>query len=78
MFCSIVASEDYIAAGFSVTFVPDFSDSRILCGNISITFDEIVEYVEEFRIYINTTDSNVVILQPNSSVMIVDNSGKLE
>ena len=32
--------------------------------------------MEEFVIFINTTDSNVAILQPNASILIVDNSGK--
>ena len=63
MFCSIAASEDYVAASFSVTFVPDFSDSRILCGNISITFDEIVEDMEEFRVYINSVSSRLEFKQ---------------
>ena len=72
----VSASEDYDAANVSVIFVPDSSDSRSLCSNISVTLDDIVEDMEEFFIFINTTDSNVAILQPNASILIVDNTGK--
>ena len=68
--------EDYVSISFLVIFVPDSSSSRILCSNISITSDEIVEDTETFLILINTSDSNVQITQPNVSVTILDNSGK--
>ena len=61
---------------FPVIFVPDLLSSRSLCGNISVTFDEIVEDTEEFFVTINSSDSNVQIVQPSTPVFIVDNSGE--
>ena len=60
---------------FPVIFAPDFLSSRSLCGNISVTFDEIVEDTEEFFVTINSSDSNVQIVQPSAPVFIIDNSG---
>ena len=61
---------------FPVIFVPDLLSSRSLCGNISVTFDEIVEDTEEFFVTINSSDSNVQIVQPSIPVFIIDNSGE--
>ena len=61
----------------SVVFVPDSSNSRSLCDNISITLDKVVEDMEEFLIFISTSDPSVVISQPNASIFIVDSSSKL-
>ena len=72
----ISAPEDYEAAMFPVIFVPDLLSSRTLCGNISVTFDEIVEETEEFFVTINSSDSNVQIVQPSAPVFIIDNSGE--
>ena len=60
---------------FPVIFVPDLLSSRSLCGNISVTFDDIVEDMEEFFVTINSSDSNVQIVQPSAPVFIIDNSG---
>ena len=60
---------------FPVIFTPDSLSSRSLCGNISVTVDEIVEDTEEFFITINSSDSNVQIVQPSAPVFIMDNSG---
>ena len=68
--------EDYVSISFPVIFVPDSSSSRILCSNISITSDEIVEDTEEFFVTINSSDSNVRIVQPSAPVFIIDNSGE--
>ena len=62
---------------FPVIFAPDLLNSRSLCGNISVTFDEIVEYTEKFFVNINSSDSNVQINQPSIPVFIIDNSGEL-
>ena len=71
----ILAPEDYEAAIFPVIFAPDLLSSRSLCGNISVTFDEIVENTEEFFVTINSSDSNVQIVQHSTPVFIIDNSG---
>ena len=60
---------------FPVIFVPDLLSSRSLCSNISVTFDDIVEDTEEFFVTINSSDSNVQIVQPSAPVFIIDNSG---
>ena len=73
----ITESEDYEASSFPVTFVSDSSSSRSLCFNVSIIFDDSVEDMEEFHTFINSSDTNVRITQSNSTVIIVDNSGKL-
>ena len=72
----ISAPEDYEAAIFPVIFAPDLLSSRSLCGNISVTFDEIVEDMEEFFVTINSSDCNVQIVQPSTPVFILDNSGE--
>ena len=61
---------------FPVIFAPDSLSSRSLCGNISVTLDEIVEDTEEFFFTINSSDSNVQIVQPSAPVFIIDNSGE--
>ena len=35
-----------------------------------------MEDIEEFTILINSSDSNVLIVQPNATVIIVDSNGK--
>ena len=74
-FYFVAAPQDYIASNFQVTFVPDSSISRSLCVNISISSDRNLEDTEEFVIYINSSDSSVLITQPNVSVEIVDSNG---
>ena len=61
---------------FPVIFAPDLLSSRSLCGNISVTLDEIVEDMEEFFVTINSSDSNVRIVKPSAPVFIIDNSGE--
>ena len=74
-FYFVAAPQDYVASSFQVTFVPDSSISRSLCVNISISSDGNLEDTEEFVIYINSSDSSVLITQPNVSVEIVDSNG---
>ena len=76
IFIFISASEDYIVSSFSVTFSPDSSSNGSICSNISITVDNIVEDMEEFTVLINSSDSSVLIVQPNAAVIIVDSNGK--
>ena len=59
-----------------IIFAPDLLSSRSLCGNISVTLDDIVEDTEEFFVTINSSDSNVQIVQPSAPVFIIDNSGE--
>ena len=71
----VTALEDYSASSFQVTFFPDSSISRSLCVKISISSDGDLEDTEEFVIYINSSDSSVLVTQPNVSVDIVDSNG---
>lgn len=72
----ISAPEDFVSAIVPVVFAPDFLNSRSLCGNITIIFDEIVEDSEEFLVVINSSDPGVQITQPSAPVFIMDNSSK--
>ena len=72
----IAVSEDYIASSSQVTFNPDISSTRQFCSNITIISDDILEDVEEFLIFIDSSDSGVQITQLNASVFIVDNNGE--
>ena len=69
------APQDYTASSFQVIFFPDSSISRSLCVNISISSDGNLEDTEEFFIHINSSDSSVLITQPNVCVEIVDSNG---
>ena len=71
----VAAPQDYTASSFQVTFFPDSSISRSLCVNISISSDENLEDTEEFVIYINSSDSSVLITQSNVFVDILDSNG---
>ena len=72
----VTASEDFEASSFPITFVPDSLNNHTVCVNISIVFDDIVEVLEDFIFFINSSDSSVQIPQPNVSVFIFDNSSE--
>lgn len=57
-------------------FIADNGDTRILCINLAIHKDDFVEDVETFRVVMRTSDASVLILQPNLTVYITDNSSK--
>ena len=54
----------------------DNLNARVLCRNISVLADEVVESVEVFVLVINTSDPSVDITQPNVTVSIEDSSSK--
>ena len=70
----VTASDDFDASSFAITFVPDSLNNHTVCVNISITFDDILERMEDFILFINSSDSSVQIPQPSVPVFIVDNS----
>ena len=76
LFTIVTASEDFEASSFPITFVPDSLNNHTVCVNISIVFDDIVEVLEDFILFINSSDSSVQIPQPNVSVFIFDNSSE--
>ena len=56
--------------------MPDNLTNRMLCGNITIIPDSVVENDEVFRVVLNSSDSSVKLTQSNSTVVIIDNSGE--
>ena len=72
----VIASEDFEASSFPITFVPDSLNNHTVCVNISVVFDEMLEEIEGFVLFINSSDSSVQIPLPNVFVFIVDNSSK--
>ena len=71
-----LAPEDYRAESLPIIFLPDTVSSHIECVTISILFDELLENMESFNIFISTPDSAVQIARPYASVLIVDNTSK--
>ena len=72
----ILAISDYMNIQLPITFLPDDSASRIMCNNISLVMDELVENMEEFLITLSTLDDAVNIVQRNATVALIDSSSK--
>ena len=56
--------------------MPDELTNRVLCGNITIIPDSVVENFEVFYIVLDPSDSAVVLTQNTSTVVIIDNSSE--
>ena len=56
--------------------MPDELTNRMLCGNITIIPDSVVENDEVFRAVLDSSDSSVELAQSTSTVVIIDNSGE--
>ncbi len=69
-------SNDYDNVYWQVTFGSDSVDSRRVCRNISVVFDDVVEDVEEFLVSVSSLTSNVQIMESNASIIIQDSSSK--
>ena len=70
------APSDYTNSSFPVTFSPDDVTSHILCGNISITADDMAENTEVFSVFLSSSDPAVNLTQTNVPIAILDNSSK--
>ena len=70
------APGDYISVSFPVIFMPDELTNRMLCVNVTIIPDSVVENDEMFRIVLNSSDSAVVLTQSTSTVDIIDSSSE--
>ncbi len=57
-------------------FTPDELTSRMLCANITIITDSVVENTESFLVILNSSDPSVVLTQSVAIVNISDSSGK--
>jgi len=71
----LLEPEDYLAVSVPVIFSPDGLRSRMLCGNITILDDTVLENTEIFNVILNTSDTSVEFVQQSSPVNIEDNDG---
>lgn len=70
------APDDYEGIAVSLTFTADEVGSREECTNVSIVNDQLVEEIESFAVFINSSDTSVSIGRDNSSIILLDSSGK--
>ena len=70
------APDDFEENTTDLVFPPDGDISRMLCVNLSIVPDVLVEDTEIFNVTISTSDTSVIISKPTSDVFILDDSGK--
>ena len=70
------APDDFEENTTDLLFPPDGDISRMLCVNLSIVPDVLVEDTEIFNVTISTSDTSVIISKPTSDVFILDDSGK--
>ena len=55
-----------------VTFTSGESDGGVLCRNISVTDDDILESTETYTVSLTSEDDDVTITIPTASVIILD------
>ena len=70
------ASEDYVGIAPSLTFTP--TGDTVICHNITIVDDSLVEDTQVFLAALETADSSVRLLPDIATISIVDNDGKVE
>ena len=75
-FVSNTESEDYIVDSFLLVFSTSNVSTQMLCRNISVLADDVVESMEDILLVLNTSDPAIVITQPNVIVYIEDSSCK--
>ncbi len=71
-----LAPSDYTNESGTVIFLPDELTSRMLCANITIILDSVVENTESFLVVLNSSDPSVVLTQSTVTINISDSSGK--
>ena len=72
--CICIGNIDYISTQINRTFQPAQNSQ---CVDIPIVGDSVLENNETFFILLNTLDSDVILSQNLSTVVIIDNDGKL-
>ena len=58
-----------------MTFTPDEEMGRMLCVNISVVNDDILEDTEIFNVTISTSDDSVVFSRKTADVFVIDDDG---
>lgn len=71
------APDDFQNVSVSLTFTSDNLSSRLLCQDISVLTDPLVENPETFTVGLNTSDSSVLIVGNSATVNIMDSSSEL-
>lgn len=71
------ASDDFHEITKDLTFTPDKEMSRMLCVNISVVNDNILEETEIFHVISSTSDDSVIFSRNTSAVFIFDDEGML-
>lgn len=66
---------DYEELSTTLLYVPDDETERTLCTNVTIRSDSIIESDETFMVNLATSDEAVIVLSPNTSVTILDDTG---
>ncbi len=59
----------------SIIFIP--TNFSIMCNNIEINTDNVLESTEEITVTISSEDSNIYIPLSNASIFISDSTGKI-
>ena len=68
------APSDYGSTSTDLTFSP--GSSSVMCVNISVAQDRVVEDTESFGVRLDRgSDEGVVLIEPNATVSILDNDG---
>ena len=69
------APSDYSDTSTDVIFSP--GSSSVMCVNISVAQDGVVEDTEYFGVMLDRGfDEGIVLISPNATVFILDNDGK--
>ncbi len=70
-------AEDYdaiTAMAMPIEFSPNSPD--VMCLNISIATDFVIEDAEEFHLVINSTDDAVILSDSMSTILVLDSTSK--
>ena len=71
-----IASFDYINDFTNlITFTPN--TSNMICQDIRVVSDNVIENSERFVIFLDSLDSSVILPDKNRTVLLLDSTGKL-
>ena len=76
---SAIAPEDYVEVMESLSFLPGFSDGDMVCTNVTVLADLMVECDETFSVhlgFISISKNNLLLGVIYSTVTLVDSDGK--
>lgn len=71
---NLLATNDYVGVDFLLIFRPDSLSSYILCQNITVIADQLVEEFENFIVSVEGTDSSLSITRNTATITIIDDS----